>query len=182
MAETLLPRRGPLEGCRSAVVRPRERALCFSFRGSEIARTKLGAAFGVVPNAEACRAAVAGERAALWLGPDEWLLLAPDGNAEGLNRALTEALGDAPHSLVDVSHRNTGFIIEGDGAADLLNEGCPLDLDPTAFPIGACTRTVLAKSEIVLWRKAPAEFQLECWRSFAPYIRMFLSQAAENTR
>jgi sarcosine oxidase, subunit gamma len=180
MADAMLVRAGPLAGRRSTTVSDIEPALRFSFRGSDAARVRLGDAFGVVPDAQPCRAAAAQGRAALWLGPDEWLLLAPAGDAERLARSIGQALGDEPHSLVDVSHRNVGFAVEGDGAADLLNEGCPLDLDLSAFPVGMCTRTVLGKNEIVLWRTAIARFQIECWRSFALYNRMFLQQAAEN--
>ena len=48
----------------------------------------------------------------------------------------------------------------------ILNGACPLDLDMSAFPIGMCTRTVLAKADIVLWRIAEDAFHVEVWRSF----------------
>jgi sarcosine oxidase subunit gamma len=41
-----------------------------------------------------------------------------------------------------------------------------------------CTRTVLAKAEIVLWRTEPNTFHLEVWRSFEAYVRQFLTAAA----
>lgn len=154
-------------------VGPRTR---FSYRGAELTLPALGAAFGVTPLTEACRAAAEGEHAALWLGPDEWLLLAPDGEAA----ALDAALAGQPHSLVDISHRNAAFEITGDGGPAVLNVGCPLDLDPAAFPVGMCTRTVLGKAEVVLWRRSPQRFHLEVWRSFAPYVLGFLGQAVED--
>src|SRR5258708_15728535 len=52
---------------------------------------------------ERCRATVSGERALLGLGPDEFLLLAPD------ETALTVAAA----SVVDVSHRNTALSVAG---------------------------------------------------------------------
>ena len=88
---------------------------------------------------QACRAAVADGRAALWLGPDEWLLLAPQSDGPALAAALERAMEGKPHSLVDVSHRQTGIEISGLDAAATLNAGCPLDLDPDAFPVGMCT-------------------------------------------
>jgi sarcosine oxidase, subunit gamma len=179
MAEVTLQRLEPLAGHRSVSVHALAPATRFSFRGGEAARAKLGAAFGV-PDAQFGHAALDGDRVALWLGPDEWLLIAPDRDGAAIAQSAAEALADEPHSLVDVSHRNTGFLIEGDGAADLLSEGCPLDLHDAVFPVGMCTRTVLAKSEIVLWRNSPTGFRVECWRSFARYVRMFLAQAAEN--
>ena len=54
----------------------------FIFQGGPAARAAAGKAFGVTLPEDACRANAAGERAALWLGPDEHLLLAPAGDAD----------------------------------------------------------------------------------------------------
>jgi sarcosine oxidase subunit gamma len=59
----------------------------------------------------------------------------------------------------------------------VLNAGCPLDLDISAFPVGMCTRSVLAKAQIVLWRTGIDVFQLHVWRSFYPYVEEFLIEA-----
>ena len=85
-----------------------------------------------------------------------------------------------PHALVDVSHRQVGIAVAGAKAAAALNAGCPLDLDAATFPPGTCTRTVLAKAEIVLWRTAPTAFRVEAWRSFAEYVWELLATAAHD--
>jgi sarcosine oxidase subunit gamma len=72
------------------------------------------------------------------------------------------------------------FAIAGPQAATVLAAGCPLDLDPAAFPVGMCTRTVLAKAEIVLWRRADDSFHLEVWRSFAAYVSGVIAEAARE--
>lgn len=119
-----------------------------------------------------------GGLAALWLGPDEQLLLAPE--TSDIGAALLPALRDLPHSLVDVSHRQIAFEVSGPRATLLLNAGCPLDLDLGAFPVGMCTRTVLAKAEIVLWRTSRDVFHVEVWRSFADYVSRFLAEVARE--
>ena len=43
-----------------------------------------------------------------------------------------------------------------------------------------CTRTMLAKAEIVLWRTAAEQFRLEVWRSFAAYVTEYLAAAARD--
>jgi sarcosine oxidase subunit gamma len=176
----MLERLGPLAAHQAISVTQLGPAARFSFRGGEAATTALGKAFGCVPRHEACRAAVDRDRAALWLGPDEWLLIAPESETASLFATLGEALIGEPHSLVDISHRNVGFDIMGEAAPAVLNAGCPLDFDPETFPTGMCTRTVLAKAEVVLWRLSTHRFRLEAWRSFAPYVLAFLTQAAEN--
>ena len=149
----------------------------FSFRGGDEAADACAAAFGCTLPRDACRAAESEGRAALWLGPDEWLLLAPEAEGEALFPAIAGALGTVPHALVDISHRQVGFAVAGAEAATLLNTGCPLDLDPSAFPVGMCTRTVLAKSDVALWRVAPTQFRLEVNRSFADYVAGYLRVA-----
>lgn len=149
-----------------------------SARGGSTAAERFGAIFGVALPQQALRSAEAGDRAALWLGPDEWLLLAPSDN--GLAAALESRLDGEPGCVVDVSHRQIGLTVDGPGAAAALNAGCPLDLDAAAFPVGTCTRTVLAKADITLWRRGPDRFHVECWRSFAPYVFAFLDQAVRD--
>ena len=126
-------------------------------------------AWGALP-AKILTAARDDERAALMLGPDEWLLLA---NADV--PALAGLTGR--FSIVDVSDRQVALQIEGVGAAALLNSGCPLDL-ARGLPVGGATRTVLAKAEILVWRQAETRFHLEVWRSFAPYVHALLAQAS----
>ncbi|WP_424981492.1 sarcosine oxidase subunit gamma [Maritalea sp. S77] len=112
------------------------------------------------------------------LAPDEWLIITePEHGAEIAKKC--EAYTSSPFSLVDVSHRNVGFQISGEGAAHLINVGCPLDLDLKAFPVGKCTRTIFERAEIVLSRDAETVFCVEIWRSFAPYFLSLLSNGAQ---
>lgn len=115
-------------------------------------------------------------KTALWIGPDEWLLLA-DGEASMM--PAFAKLKSKLFSAVDVSHRNTAIQLSGDRAIDVLNSGCPQNLSLDAFPVGACSRTVFGKAEIVLWRTGPSEVHLECWRSFSDYVWKFLVDSAK---
>jgi len=164
----------------SSLLHPLPPATRYVLRASAPARAAAEGAFGVGIPTQACRAARDGERAALWLGPDEWLLIAPESQAAALGAALDAALTDLPHSLVDVSHRQTACSVDGREAATLLGAGCPLDLDPSAFPVDMCTRTMLAKAEVVLWRTGAEAFRIEVWRSFAAYVSQFLAEAARG--
>lgn len=135
-----------------------------------------GRAFGTPLPQARCRASNEAGRAALWLGPDEWLLLLPDRETEQCAAVLERALIGSPHSLVEVSDRQCAFEVIGPHAATVLNTGCPLDLDLSAFPAGMCTRTVLGKTQIVLWRVAARQFHVEVWRSFADYAIALLEE------
>jgi sarcosine oxidase, subunit gamma len=139
-----------------------------------------GQAFGVALPTEACRAAVSASRAALWLGPDEWLLLAAPDDVAAIMHQFSVALAGAPHSLVDVSQRSAAIAVSGAQAATLISHGCALDLAHAAFPVGTCTRTLFEKAEIVLWRTDEHTYHVEIERSFAPYVWRMLSQARED--
>jgi sarcosine oxidase subunit gamma len=140
------------------------------------ARSAAATVWGVPFSEERCRAQILGERATLWLGPDEHLLWQASREVAPPIEDLEQALGDHPHSLVDVSHRQVALEIFGPHAATILAGACPLDLDAGEFPVHMCTRTVLAKAEIVLWRTAPDVFHLEVWRSFQSYAQALLSE------
>jgi sarcosine oxidase, subunit gamma len=152
--------------------------------GNAAARAAAAAAWGVPFSETACRARSAGPRATLWLGPDEHMLVdfaAADASGTGaIAAALERAMSDRPHALVDIGHRQFAIEVSGPHAEAILSAGCPLDLDAGAFPIGMCTRTVLAKADIVLWRTRADAFHLEIWRSFAGYVGGLLEEIARE--
>ncbi len=152
----------------------------FILQGGPTARAAAGEAFGVPLHESPCRANSLGNRAALWLGPDEQLLLGPAADTQILAAALEAALTGIAHSLVDVSQRQIALQVSGPHASAILNTGCPLDLDLARFPAGMCTRTLLGKAEIVLWRTGAAEFHLEVWRSFSDYVLGWLREANQD--
>ncbi len=117
-----------------------------------------------------------GARTAMWIGPDEWLIIDSATSSLADDLAKVKVL----HSAVDVSHRNVGILISGKGADAVINGGCPQDLSLKAFPVGAASRTVLGKIEIVLWRTGEDSFRVECWRSFSTYAYAFLQESARD--
>jgi sarcosine oxidase subunit gamma len=143
-------------------------ALRYILRAGGDALALIDQAVGFPLPQTASRAGGGGVRHALWLGPDEWLLLAPPDDP--LGEELASALHGQSYSLVDVSCRQTALFLSGPHAIDLIRVGCPLDLGAAAFPIGMCTRTLFGKAEIVLWRTGDTSFHLEVWRSFSAYV------------
>ncbi len=117
--------------------------------------------------------------AALWLGPDEWLLLVSASETERVAGNLRQALNGRFHALVDVSERYAGFVLAGEHARDVLAAGCPVDLHPRAFGPGTVVRTLLGKVDVILWSTGGGDgFTLLVGRSFADYTGRFLTNAA----
>jgi sarcosine oxidase subunit gamma len=150
------------------------RATRISLRLAEPA-TAAGVLGLVLPSKIGTRA-VAGERSALCLGPDEWLVEAPAADGADLTARLVELAARLPLSAVEVSDRELTLRLEGPAVLDLLATGCPLDL--AKMPAGAGTRTVFDTVQVVLTREAEDRFHLVVWRSFAPHVRALLDLAA----
>jgi len=187
MLDVSAMRQGPLDllageassgsGVELSLLPPRAKFVLRCRPGSAAAA---GQAFGLTLPGEACRAAVSASRAALWLGPGEWLLLAAPEDAAAIVHQFSVALAGTPHSLVDVSHRGAAIAVTGAQAATLINHGCALDLAHAAFPLGMCTRTLFEKAEIVLWRTEEHTYHVEIERSSAPYVWLMLIEARED--
>ncbi|MDW8809626.1 sarcosine oxidase subunit gamma family protein [Streptomyces scabiei] len=122
----------------------------------------------------------AGELTALWLGPDEWLLVGPPGGGRELESRIREAAGEEHISVTDVSAQRTTVLVAGAGARDLLAHGCSLDLHPRAFGPGRCAQTTLGRTQVVLVaREEPsAGFWVLVRSSFAGYLADWLLDAA----
>ena len=114
------------------------------------------------------------------LGPDEWLIIANTKEKNKLKKVFAKIEKDYVVSITDISHRNIGFAIMGQNAVSALNVGCPLDLSLDAFPVGKTTRTVFESTAIILTRTSENDFNIECWRSFAPYLRDFFVRIAKD--
>jgi sarcosine oxidase subunit alpha len=171
--EPSAPVRRAAASVRMAVLAP---VTLLSVRAGTAAATAIGLAVGVLLPTVPSRSVMARERAALWLGPDEWLIRAPD-TAIGLAAAASKAAGGHPASVVDVSQQFRAVQIAGPLAAWCLNGFCALDLEPRAFPVGMCTRTLLGKAEIVLWRTGAEVFHIEVPRSLLPYVLACMEEA-----
>lgn len=122
----------------------------------------------------------AGELTALWLGPDEWLLVGPPGSGRDLESRIREAAGDEPVSVTDVSAQRTTLLVAGPRARDLLAHGCSLDLHPRTFGPGRCAQTTLGRTQIVLVARDEhrAGFRVLVRSSFAGYLADWLLDAA----
>lgn len=152
----------------------------FSLRGRPEAQKAAGEALGFDLPQSPLSAATKDGKAAFWLGPDEWLVLCPEADGETVQNTLSEKIGDNPHALIDISHRQDAIIVAGQRAEWLLNSGCPIDLHVDALPVGTVTRTVFHKAPVMLWRTGPDTFIVEAWISFMDYVSGLLCEAARE--
>lgn len=143
-------------------------------RMNEAVRKALGFHLPKEPNT----ASSGGGRSALWLGPDEWLVVGGEGEESLLDRVLRTALGDSFGSVVDVSANRTVIELGGSAARDVLAHGCLVDLHPRAFGPGRCAQTLLSKAQIIIHQvNDTPTFHLYVRTSFAWYVADWLLDA-----
>lgn len=119
----------------------------------------------------------------LWLGPDEWLVTAPEGAAPDLTERLARAVTGRHAALLGLSSSRTILSITGPRARGLLQKGCGIDLHPRAFGPGQCAQTLFAKLPVIIDQltAAPA-YRLFVRRSYARWLCEWLIDAAEEFR
>ncbi len=117
----------------------------------------------------------------LWLGPCEFLVVAPEQAHDllggNLISALDAALGGAPGQVVDLSANRTMFELSGSRARAVLEKGCSLDLHPRSFPPGTALNTEVGGIPVVLEKTGEESFRLFPRASFADFLARWLLDA-----
>jgi sarcosine oxidase subunit gamma len=118
-----------------------------------------------------------GPRAALWLGPDEWLVLGPPGAGADIVGELDAGPEGSHRSVVDVSANRVALELSGPRAKEVLSQGCALDLHPRAWRPGTCAQTMLARAQVILHERSDSTGIL-VRPSFADYLVDWLIDAS----
>lgn len=176
LATRKLPLTGRHGGSSTVRLTPAAPASRISLRAPADSVHGLSQALGLQLPTRPKTSASANGRHALWLGPDEWLVI----DENGAELVGVAASAGVLHSATDVSHRNTAIVVSGPGAEATLAAGCPQDVSLSAFPVGACSRTLLGKAEVVILRLDDETFRVEVWRSFSDYAFGLLAEGAED--
>jgi len=147
-------------------------------------RPPFAAYLGGVPlPLEANGVAMMGSLRTLWLGPDEWLVTAPDGSVPELLVRLERAVALRTAAVTDLSSSRTIIAIRGGKARALLEKGCGLDLHPRSFDPGHCAQSLFARVPVIIDQLSAApEYRLFVRRSVARWLCAWLIDAAEEFR
>lgn len=161
-------------------VKPADHAARFVLRIAPEKRASTEKALGAAIPPKIGQLARTGDIAVACIGPDEWYILAGEDKAPAIVAAFTKLYESEPHSLVDVSHRETGIDIEGPQAEYLLNAASPLDLSQMAAPGAA--RTIFDRVQIILIKEAAGHYRIEVWNSFADHVWTLLEVASREVK
>jgi len=147
--------------------------------GSEPA-ARLAAVTGGLPDGSGS-VVTNGDTSVLWLGPSEFLVVAPTEAHESLGGnlipALREALGGDAGQVVDLSANRTTFELSGPRARAVLEKGNSLDLHPRVFKAGTAFSTEIANIPAILWKTGEESFRIFPRASFAEFLGRWLLDA-----
>jgi len=119
----------------------------------------------------------AGDRLVIWLGPDEWMIMAEDGAAGAITAALDTP--EAGHVAVTNISDAIGVVkIEGPHVRDVLAKHCGLDFHPDAFRPGMAQQSLLSLAGVTLACLDKDVFLVIGRSSFMPYIVTLLEDAS----
>jgi sarcosine oxidase, subunit gamma len=112
--------------------------------------------------------------AALWIGPDRWLLVGERQSSEQIISACRARLGDILHAATDSSDALTCFVVEGSGARMLLAMTSGIDFHPSVIGPAHCVCTRIAKLAVVVRSLGDERFELLVERSASRYLHEHL--------
>jgi sarcosine oxidase subunit gamma len=122
-----------------------------------------------------------GDLRALWLSPDQWLILCLGSRMSELLDNLRKAL-DGIHSLaVDVSDMRAVIRLEGEGVREVLMKGCSLDLTGPDYAPGTVRRMRFAEIAALLHIVEENIIDVYVFRSYADYAWEFICATAKDS-
>ncbi len=122
------------------------------------------------------RIVIAGEKAAGWMSPDEYLLVMPYAAVSDALANLATSLAGQHHLAANVSDARAVFRIQGEKADQVIKKISPVDVD--AMAVGELRRSRAAQVAAAFWKDGQG-YTLVCFRSVAGYMMGLLSHSAQ---
>jgi sarcosine oxidase subunit gamma len=123
------------------------------------------------------RIALAGDRAAGWMSPDEYLLLMPYADTTAAMAAIAMAMAAEHHLAAVVSDARAVFDVTGEKADHVLRKLMPVDFD--TIEKDELRRSRAAQVAAAFW-PIDGGFRVVCFRSSADYMFGLLAHSAKT--
>ncbi|WP_207923162.1 sarcosine oxidase subunit gamma [Marinomonas flavescens] len=111
-----------------------------------------------------------------WIGPNEWLILAPNLAPAAVEASLRAEL-TGHFAVVDVSGGQTLMTLSGEAVREVLQKSCGYDVE-ACFPVGKVVTTHFGKATVVLHHQIEGTYLMVVRRSFADYVWRWLEDAS----
>jgi sarcosine oxidase subunit gamma len=119
--------------------------------------------------------------AMIWTGSEQWLALASEEPAQGMEALLQPLIG-AHAAIADQSHARLILRLSGPRVRDVLAKGLPIDLHPRVFQPGDTAVSQIGHIGVHIWQlDAAPTYEVAAFRGFAGSLWRWLeSSAAEH--
>lgn len=121
-----------------------------------------------------------GDRALLWMSPDELLVLCPYIEVAQSLGTLEDLLRGQHALAVDVSDARACFELRGNSVREVLAKLTPADMSPEALASGELRRSRLAQVPAAFWMTSETRAHVICFRSVADYVFNLLTTSAQR--
>jgi sarcosine oxidase subunit gamma len=144
-------------------------------------RLAVGQALNLALPVQPCTSQADTLRRLVWVGPDDWFVIGPKGQASVIESKLRTALTGLHHAVTDVSGGYTVLQLSGMPVREVLAQGCPLDLHPRVFQPGSSAGSLFFKTSIWVWQtnEAPT-YEVLVRSSFMGYFWLMLERCTQE--
>ena len=140
-------------------------------------RDGVAQALGLTLPTQACTTVANEALRLVWVGPDDWFVIGPKGEAAAIEARLRQALTGQHFAVTDVSSGYTVLHLSGAPVREVLAQGCPLDLHPKVFGPGSAAGSVFFKASVWLWQTDAAPvYEVLVRNSFRGYVWLMLER------
>ncbi len=131
---------------------------------------------GVKPSRTGCSAVQTGDTAAVWVGPDRWLIIEKE--HRDLEQLIQSMVTAEMAAITDQSHGRCVLRLSGSEARNVLRKGTTLDLDPAHFKTSEARTTSLFHMNGLIHCLAENTFDIYVARSFGQSFYEVITHAA----
>ena len=118
------------------------------------------------------------EKFALWLGPDERLVILPKDQIMTAGMNLERELQGIHYSSVDVSSGQIILDLKGEEVLNILSKGCSVDLHEKYFNVGQCVQTSIDKINVICFPLANNHIRIIVRRSYSEALFAWFKDAS----
>ena len=133
-------------------------------------------ATGVKPSRDGCSAVQSDQTAAIWVGPDRWLIVEKE--QRDMVAAIQNAVSTDMAAITDQSHSRCVIRLSGIEARNVLRKGTTLDLDTSHFKMGEARTTSLFHMNGLIHCLSEYSFDIYVARSFGQSFFEVITHAA----
>ena len=148
--------------------------------------TNVGKNLNIILPTEANTSTMSDKLTAIWLSPDEWMIVSNDLVSEDTNKyELYEMLFNSISKItlgavIDVTDQFVQLELKGENIYEIFSAGSPFNFNAFKKKKGSTTQTVLNNIDVILHHKEENVVNLFARRSFAEHLCSWIEDCASR--